>query len=83
MIDLKSSLRDPETADDARSLLERLRKRRDLLATIAEEIDDLLRLTKTTSASSTLPRDSESDAPPRETFLKTPNIDQLSSTLED
>jgi len=42
VVDLKRSLRDPEFADDARTLLERLRKRRDLLATIAEEIDEVL-----------------------------------------
>lgn len=42
LVDLKRSLREPETADDAHVLLERLRKRRDLLATIAEEIDELL-----------------------------------------
>ncbi len=42
VVDLKRSLRDPETADDARTLLERLRKRRDLFAAMAEEIDELL-----------------------------------------
>lgn len=42
LIDLKRSLRDPEAAHDARTLLDRLRKRRDLLACIAEEIDELL-----------------------------------------
>ena len=46
LVDLKSGLRDPETADDARTLLARLRKRRDLLATIAYEIDELLTSTK-------------------------------------
>ena len=42
VVDLKRSLRESETAEDARALLKRLRKRRDLLATIAEEIDELL-----------------------------------------
>ncbi len=43
MVDLRRSLRDPEAASDTRTLLERLRSRRDLLATIAEEIDEVLR----------------------------------------
>ena len=42
IIDLKGALRDPETADDARTLLERLRRRNDLYAKIAEEIDEIL-----------------------------------------
>ncbi len=41
VFDIRRALRDPETANDARLLLEKLRKRRDLLATIAEEIDEL------------------------------------------
>ncbi len=48
VVDLKRSMRDPETADDARTLLERLRKRRDLLATMAEEIGELLESTEKT-----------------------------------
>jgi hypothetical protein len=36
-------LRDPETADDTRTLLKTFRKRRDLFAGIAEEIDELVR----------------------------------------
>jgi hypothetical protein len=39
VVDLKRALRDPKTLVDARSLLERLRRRRDLFASIAEEID--------------------------------------------
>jgi TIR domain len=46
VVDLKRGLRDPETSDDARALLSRLRKRRDLLATIADEVDELLRSVK-------------------------------------
>jgi hypothetical protein len=42
IIDLKRGLRDPETADDSRTLLTRLRKRDDLFAKVAEEIDELL-----------------------------------------
>ena len=41
VLDLGRGLRDPETASDARTLLARLRKRRDLFAPIAEEIDEL------------------------------------------
>lgn len=40
--DLKKSLRVPETTDDALALLENLRKRPDILANIAEDIDELL-----------------------------------------
>jgi len=40
--DLRRGLRDPETADDSRALLERLRKRDDLFARIGDEIDELL-----------------------------------------
>jgi len=50
LVDLKRSLRESETTDDAHALLERLRKRRDLLATIAEEIDEVLASTKKASA---------------------------------
>jgi len=42
VVDLKRAIREPETRVDARTLLEALRSRRDLLATIAEEIDELL-----------------------------------------
>ena len=42
LIDLKRSLLDHETSQDACVLLGKLRKRRDLLASIAEEIDELL-----------------------------------------
>ena len=38
LVDLKRSLRDPENTEDTRTLLRRLRKRRDLLATIADDI---------------------------------------------
>ena len=40
--ELRRGARDPETAADARKLLERMRKRDDLLARIGDEIDELL-----------------------------------------
>src|SRR5882724_9915034 len=40
---LKHGLNDPGTAQDTCTLLQRLRERRELLATVAAEIDDLLR----------------------------------------
>jgi hypothetical protein len=42
LLDLKRGLRDRETFDDVRNLLVELRKRPDLLASIAREIDELL-----------------------------------------
>ncbi len=42
LVDLRRCLRDQETERDARVLLARLRKRRDLFAAIAEEIDELM-----------------------------------------
>jgi len=42
VVDLKQGLRDEATSGDAETLLRKLRKRRDLFATIAEEIDELL-----------------------------------------
>jgi hypothetical protein len=44
IVQLRQSLRDPDTADDGRVLLQRLRKRRDLFAGIADEIDGLLEM---------------------------------------
>ena len=44
LVDLKRGLRDPETAADARRLLVKLRSRRDLLASIAFEIDDAIKV---------------------------------------
>jgi hypothetical protein len=57
LFDLKRGLRETETAADARTLLKQLRKRRDVYAAIAEDIDDSLaaarplaqRLTPTTA----------------------------------
>src|SRR5688572_11224064 len=45
LLDLRRSIQDPETRDDSRTLLERFRKRRDLFAAIAEEIDLVVRST--------------------------------------
>lgn len=42
LLDLKRGLRSPETAKDSQTLLLKLRERRDLLVTIADEIDELL-----------------------------------------
>jgi hypothetical protein len=69
IVDLKRSLRESETTDDARALLERLRKRRDLLATIAEEIDELLAGTPKTSS-----------APPQASAPKQPPQDPPAGT---
>lgn len=43
LVDLKRALRNPESAVDALTLLARFRRRRDLLAWIAEELDELVR----------------------------------------
>jgi hypothetical protein len=74
VVDLKRSLRDPETAEDASALLESLRKRRDLLATIAEEIDELLG--SIGKASSVPPRASKPELPPQEPSSETPRSQQ-------
>jgi hypothetical protein len=51
VVDLKRGLRDPQTFEDARALLDRLRMRRDLLAAIRDEIDELPKsVTKASSA---------------------------------
>lgn len=42
VFDLKPGLRDPETTDDTRTLLAKLRRRRDLFATVADDIEELL-----------------------------------------
>jgi hypothetical protein len=43
LVDIKRALRDPESAEDGRTLLLQFRRRRDLFAVIAEELDELLR----------------------------------------
>jgi len=42
LLDLKAHLRDPESAEDARSLIRQFRRRPELLASIAFEIDEVL-----------------------------------------
>lgn len=51
IFDLKRALQDPRHAEGARTLLSRLRKRRDLFATCADEIDDILRQADTSKKS--------------------------------
>jgi TIR domain len=43
IVDLRANARDGDTRSDALTLLKRLRKRRDLFASIADEIDEVLR----------------------------------------
>ena len=64
LLDLKRSMRDPETTDDARVLLRRLRTRRDLLATIADEINELLGSAAKSSPPS--PRKPTPESPPKD-----------------
>jgi len=64
VLDLKRGLRDPETADDSRELLQTLRKRRDLFAPIAEEIDELL---VGSEPPMVVPPTAETETPPRTT----------------
>ena len=52
LIDLKRSMYEPSTTEDARTLLGRLRKRRDLYAAIGDEIDELLHVTHETATPS-------------------------------
>jgi TIR domain-containing protein len=67
--DLKRGLRDPVTIHDARTLLERLRKRRDLFAAIADEIDELLNRTRTASSGASAPQLTQNV---KEPFVKSP-----------
>ena len=66
LVKLSGSLRDPTDADDARKVLERLRKRDDLYAGIAEQIDIVLGKRRRRPASPIPPRESLSEAPPKE-----------------
>jgi hypothetical protein len=75
VVDLKRSLRDSEVAEDALALLERLRKRRDLFATIAEEIDEFLRSIGKASAVPTSA--SKPELPPKGASSETPHSQQL------
>jgi hypothetical protein len=61
--ELRRGARDPETAADARKLLERMRKRDDLLARIGDEIDELLEEARETEVKQ--PRPLSRPEPPR------------------
>jgi hypothetical protein len=80
VVDLKRSLRDPETTDDAHTLLGRLRKRRDLFASIAEEIDELLAGTFKVSSAKAESRDTHKV---EDTIGKTPSgVEQRPQEIE-
>lgn len=55
VVDLRKGVRDPEVTDDAGTLPEKLRKRRALFATIADEIDELLRSKREAASGSLRP----------------------------
>ncbi len=78
-VDLRKSLRDPETMVDARALLKKFRRRRDLLATIADEIDELLASSHKTPPAST--HMIEPDQPPLESPSKSTNSESYHSSL--
>lgn len=63
--ELRRGARDPETAADARKLLERMRKRDDLLARIGDEIDELLEEARETEVKRPEPHPDSRPAPPR------------------
>ena len=63
IIQLRQSVRDPETANDGRVLLARLRKRRDLFAGIADEIDGLLALSTASQAVAVTSGDAHAKTP--------------------
>jgi len=72
VVDLKRGLRDPETAHDAWTLLERLRKRRDVYATFDKEIEEIADLRRTMrKVPSDPPVASRTEAPRHETWQKT------------
>jgi hypothetical protein len=50
IVDLKRGLRDPAAFDDSLALLGKLRRRRDLLATIGDEVDEMLKTVKLSAA---------------------------------
>lgn len=77
IVDLRRSTRDPETRDDGVTLLRRLRKRRDLLAAVADEIDEVLGSLRSTAQESRvvheLPQPAqESPNPPDKPQASTP-----------
>lgn len=65
LVEIKQSFKDPSTAKDARTLMERLRKRPDLFAAIADEIDELLEKSKRTMPDKDLKNSPERPDPRR------------------
>ncbi len=80
VLDLKRSLRDADSADDARSLLKKLRTRPELFAIIGDEIDELLASTRPTPSVST--QAPEPKLPPREAPSVVPNIESVPGTTQ-
>lgn len=78
VFDLKKALRDPETADDTRTLLKTFRKRRDLLAGIADEMDELFEGIKETSSARAAPPKLEQVAEVIFQEPQEPNVDASS-----
>ena len=78
VFDLKKALRDPETADDTRTLLKTFRKRRDLLAGIADEMDELFEGLRETSSARAAPPKLEQVAEPMYQAPQEPNVDASS-----
>jgi len=74
LFDLKRELRAPETADDTRTLLKTFRKRRDLLASIAEEIDELFKALREMSSAQAAPPKLEQMAEPIFQEPQEPNV---------
>ena len=75
VIDLKRGLRDPETHDDATTLIDRLKQRRDLLASISDEIDEILASATSTSLPSSVPQPASPEPSPKdESPLSTPEV---------
>jgi hypothetical protein len=62
LVDLRRSMLNPETKVDARKLLARLRKRRDLFAAVADEIDAML-VTETSAPAALAPEAQHSAGP--------------------
>lgn len=70
VVDLRRSLRDPETCEDTYVLLKSLRKRRDLFAAIAEEVDELIgSIGKAPPAGAIADRELSPEGPPSDTLI--------------
>ncbi len=68
VVNLRQGIRDPETSADTLTLLKRFRCRKDLFATIAEEIDEVLE--STIKSTVTTSQSSEAERPPQKQVLK-------------